>query len=319
MPDAPAAFARLLTIIQRLRSPDGCPWDHEQSPRTLRAALLEEAWECVSAIDNADDRNMEEELGDLYLLVTMMAWMKEEEGTFTVESALAHIADKLVRRHPHVFAGAARGNAEQVLVQWDAIKAQEKADRAAAGGFGAAAGGFGAAAGGFGAAAGDFRGATVKHAAGGAPSHPSSLDGVPASFPPLERAAKLQKKAAKAGFDWPGPQPVWDKIEEELGELRDAVQADAHSDIEAELGDILFSVVNLARLLRVDPALALHRTNMKFERRFREVERRLAAEGATPVESGLDRMDALWNQVKAEESASGDAESASGDAQRTSK
>ena len=304
MPDAPAAFARLLTIIQRLRSPDGCPWDREQSPRTLRAALLEEAWECVSAIDNADDPNMEEELGDLYLLVTMMAWMKEEEGTFTVESALAHIADKLVRRHPHVFAGAARGNAEQVLVQWDAIKAQEKADRAAAGGFGAAAG--------------DFRGATVKHAAGGAPSHPSSLDGVPASFPPLERAAKLQKKAAKAGFDWPGPQPVWDKIEEELGELRDAVQADAHSDIEAELGDILFSVVNLARLLRVDPALALHRTNMKFERRFREVERRLAAEGATPVESGLDRMDALWNQVKAEESASGDAESASGDAESAS-
>jgi uncharacterized protein YabN with tetrapyrrole methylase and pyrophosphatase domain len=346
MPDAPAAFARLLTIIQRLRSPDGCPWDREQSPRTLRAALLEEAWECVSAIDNADDRNMEEELGDLYLLVTMMAWMKEEEGTFTVESALAHIADKLVRRHPHVFAGAARGNAEQVLVQWDAIKAQEKADRAAEGGFSAveggfsaaeggfsaAAGGFSAAAGGFSAAAGgfsavegrfsaadgDFRDATVKHAGGGAPSHPSSLDGVPASFPPLERAAKLQKKAAKAGFDWPGPQPVWDKIEEELGELRDAVQADAHSDIEAELGDILFSVVNLARLLRVDPALALHRTNMKFERRFREVERRLAAEGATPVESGLDRMDALWNQVKAEESASGDAESASGDAESAS-
>jgi len=332
MPDAPAAFARLLTIIQRLRSPDGCPWDREQSPRTLRAALLEEAWECVSAIDNADDPNMEEELGDLYLLVTMMAWMKEEEGTFTVESALAHIADKLVRRHPHVFAGAARGNAEQVLVQWDAIKAQEKADRAAEGGFCIAEGGFSAAEGEFSAAegefsaaegefsaaSGDFRNATVKHAAGGASSHPSSLDGVPASFPPLERAAKLQKKAAKAGFDWPGPQPVWDKIEEELGELRDAVQADAHSDIEAELGDILFSVVNLARLLRVDPALALHRTNMKFERRFREVERRLAAEGATPVESGLDRMDALWNQVKAEESASGDAESASGDAESAS-
>ena len=131
MPDAPGAFARLLAIIQRLRSPDGCPWDREQSPRTLRAALIEEAWECVSAIDNADDPNMEEELGDLYLLVTMMAWMKEEEGTFTVESALAQIADKLVRRHPHVFARCRRGNAEQVLVQWDAIKAREKADRPA--------------------------------------------------------------------------------------------------------------------------------------------------------------------------------------------
>jgi tetrapyrrole methylase family protein/MazG family protein len=270
MPDAPGAFARLLAIIQRLRGPDGCPWDREQSPRTLRASLIEEAWECVSAIDNADDPNTEEELGDLYLLVTMMAWMKEQEGTFTVESALTHIADKLVRRHPHVFGGAARGNAEQVLVQWDAIKAQEKTSRAV-------------------------------------PA--SSLDGVPASFPPLEKAAKLQKKAAKAGFDWPGPEPVWDKIDEELGELRSALQAGAPVEIEAELGDLLFSVVNLSRLLEVDPALALHRTNVKFERRFREVERRLAEEGATPVEAGLVRMDALWNQVKAEES----------DAQNTSK
>ncbi len=268
MTDAPAAFARLLGIIQRLRAPDGCPWDREQTPRTLRAALIEEAWECVSAIDNADDPNIEEELGDLYLLVTMMAWMKEQEGAFTVESALAHIADKLVRRHPHVFAGSALGNAGEVLVLWDAIKAREK-------------------------------------------PRSSSLDGVPTSYPPLEKASKLQKKAAKVGFDWPGPEPVWDKIDEELGELRAAVQQGAPEEMEAELGDLLFSVVNLSRLLRVDPALALHRTNVKFERRFREVERRLAAEGASPSDAGLDRMDALWNQVKAEESASGSAENTS--------
>jgi MazG family protein len=239
--------------------------------------LIEEAWECVSAIDNADDANMEEELGDLYLLATMMAWMKEQEGSFTVESALTHIADKLVRRHPHVFGSAARGTAEQVLVQWDEIKAQEKAARPAAGASGASS----------------------------TQAVPSSLDGVPASYPPLEKAAKLQKKAAKVGFDWPGPQPVWDKIDEELAELRSAVASGSSSEMEAEIGDILFSVVNLSRLLRVDPALALHRTNVKFERRFREVERRLAEAGTGPAEAGLDRMDELWNQIKSEEPADG--------------
>jgi MazG family protein len=181
-------------------------------------------------------------------------------------------------------------------VRWDEIKAQEKA-------------------------------ATLAPASADAASHPpapqarvfSALDGVPGSFPPLEKAAKLQKKAAKAGFDWPSPQPVWDKIDEELGELRAALKIGFHAEIESELGDILFSVVNLSRLLHVDPALALHRTNVKFERRFREVERRLAAEGSRPSEAGLGRMDALWNQVKAAESASGDAQSASGGAQSTSK
>ncbi len=271
MPDEAGAFTRLFSIIQRLRGPDGCPWDREQSPRTLRAALVEEAWECVSAIDADDDPNMEEELGDLYLLVTMLAWMKEQEGAFTVESALGRISDKLVRRHPHVFAGGAGGNAAQVLRQWDAIKAQEKAGR-------------------------------------GKAAHASSLDGVPASFPTLERAAKLQGKAAKVGFDWPSPEPVWGKVDEELRELRAAVQGGSHTRTEEEIGDLLFSVVNLARTLRVDAALALHRTNVKFERRFREVERRLAAGGTAPAEAGLERMDALWNQVKLEESASGDAE-----------
>jgi MazG family protein len=128
---------------------------------------------------------------------------------------------------------------------------------------------------------------------------------VPASYPPLEKAAKLQKKAAKVGFDWPGPQPVWDKIDEELAELRSAVASGSSSEMEAEIGDILFSVVNLSRLLRVDPALALHRTNVKFERRFREVERRLAEAGTGPAEAGLDRMDELWNQIKSEEPADG--------------
>jgi tetrapyrrole methylase family protein/MazG family protein len=333
MLDAHDAFARLFTIIQRLRGPDGCPWDREQSPRTLRAALIEEAWECVSAIDVGDDANMEEELGDLYLLVTMMAWMKEQEGRFTVHSALTSIADKLVRRHPHVFAGAARGDADQVLVQWDQIKAAEKATKHSTGGAGSASGGAQSASGGAQSASGGAQSASggAQSASGGAHHHLSSLDGVPSSFPPLEKAAKLQKKAAKVGFDWPGPQPVWNKIDEELRELRAAVEAGDPPEIEAEMGDLLFSVVNLARLLRVDPGLALHRTNTKFERRFREVERRLAADGTRPAEAGLDKMDALWNQIKSEEpplgesvfggaeSASGGAESASGGAHSTSK
>jgi tetrapyrrole methylase family protein / MazG family protein len=303
MPDAAAgAFTRLFSIIQRLRGPDGCPWDREQSPRTLRAALVEETWECVSAIDAGDNKNMEEELGDLYLLVTMLAWMKEQEGAFTVESALRRISDKLVRRHPHVFAGGAAADTQQVLRQWDAIKAREKADRAEAGGAGAGSVG-----------------------SAGAEVRPSSLDGVPASFPALERAAKLQAKAAKVGFDWPSPEPVWEKIEEELVELRAALKEGSPSRTEEEVGDLLFSVVNLARLLHVNAALALHRTNVKFERRFREVERRLAAGGTAPAEAGLQRMDALWNQVKSEESAAGDdksaggAESASGGAHSASK
>jgi tetrapyrrole methylase family protein / MazG family protein len=288
---AAGAFERLFAIIRRLRAPDGCPWDRQQSPRTLRAALLEEAWECISAIDNADDPNLAEELGDLYLLTTMMSWMKEEEGAFTLESVLSGISDKLVRRHPHVFADASAGDPDQVLIQWDAIKAQEKS-RAAAGG---------------------------QRARTPSTAHPSSLDGVPTSFPPLERAAKLQKKAAKVGFDWPAPEPVWDKIDEELRELKDALGAapapdasTAAAQVEAEMGDLLFSVVNLARRLKVDPALALHQTNVKFERRFREIERRLAHQGTAPGEAGLERMDALWNQVKSEEPKGTDADAAGG-------
>jgi tetrapyrrole methylase family protein / MazG family protein len=262
--DAPASFERLYDIIRRLRGPGGCPWDLEQTPRTLRASLVDEVWECVSAIDSGDDRNLEEELGDLYLLVTMVSWMKEQEGAFTVASTLAHISDKLVRRHPHVFGSARSQTVERVLAQWEAIKATER---------------------------------------GSAEQDSSVLDRVPKSLPPLEKSTELQKKAAKVGFDWPGPQPVWRKIQEEIEEIQEALAAGESRKVEDEVGDLLFSVVNLARLLKVDPALALHGTNRKFDRRFREVERLLAAEGTTPKDAGLARMDELWNQVKAGESA----------------
>ncbi|HEY9594846.1 MAG TPA: nucleoside triphosphate pyrophosphohydrolase [Spirochaetia bacterium] len=263
MADTPASFQRLFGIIQRLRAPDGCPWDREQTPQSIRGNLIEEAWECIAAIDAGDDVNMEEELGDLYLIVTMMAWMKEQQGAFTVASTLEGISDKLIRRHPHVFGTAHASTPAEGIANWDRIKAQEKG-----------------------------------HAA---PTVPSALAKVGRGLPPLERSYELQKKAAKVGFDWPDASPVWEKIEEESGELRDAISAGDATAVEEEMGDLLFSLVNLSRLLKVDPAVALHRCNVKFERRFREVERRLIAEGSSPAEAGLARMDALWDQVKSEE------------------
>jgi tetrapyrrole methylase family protein/MazG family protein len=263
--DARDSFGKLLDIIRRLRSLDGCPWDRAQSPDTLRASLVDEVWECVSAIDSHDNHNLEEELGDLYLLVTMVAWMKEQEGSFSVSSTLDGIASKLVRRHPHVFGTADATSVEDVLSQWDDIKAGEHA------GLGTAA---------------------------------SALDAVPHSLPPLEKSTELQKKAAKVGFDWPGPEPVWSKIAEELVELREAIGSNDTRRIEEETGDLLFSVINLARLLHVSPSVALHGTNRKFERRFREVERRLSEQGSQPAGAGLARMDLIWNQIKEEERAS---------------
>ncbi len=260
-----SAFTRLAAIIRRLRAPDGCAWDREQTPSTLRASLVEEAWEAVSAIEAADDPNLREELGDLFLLVTMIAYMREQEGAFSVADVLDGICEKLIRRHPHVFSNARQQSVTGILEQWDRIKGEEKP--------------------------------------GGA--EPASvLDGVPGALPPLERAQEVQKRAAKVGFDWPSVEPVWDKLAEEMRELRAAATGGKQRAVEEELGDLAFTVVNLSRLMGVDASLALRAANQKFSRRFREVERRLASEGRTPAEAGLERMDAIWDQLKAEERAS---------------
>lgn len=255
------SFERLLGIVQRLRAPDGCAWDRAQSPSTLRANLVEEAWEAVSAIDADDAENLREELGDLYLLVTMIACMHAERSSFTVADVLEGIADKLVRRHPHVFGDAGPRSVHGILAQWERIKHEERG----------------------------------REGAG------SALDGIAGSLPPLERAAALQRKAAKVGFDWPAADPVWAKLAEEMGELREAAAAGDAARVEGELGDLIFTVVNLARLLGADPALALNRANDKFARRFREIERRLAASGIEPSTAGLEAMDAIWDQLRAEE------------------
>lgn len=262
MPDpARDSFERLLTVIRRLRAPDGCAWDRAQSPSTLRASLVEEAWEAVSAIDAGDAANLREELGDLYLLVTMIASMHAERSSFTVAEVLEGIADKLVRRHPHVFGDAEPRSVAGILAQWDRIKREEK----------------------------------------GGDGHGSVLDGIAGSLPPLERAAALQRKAAKVGFDWATADPVWTKLAEETDELRAAAAAGDAERVEDEIGDLLFTVVNLARHLGADPGLALNRSNVKFARRFREIERRLAESGRTPSEAGLEAMDRIWDQLRAEE------------------
>ncbi len=261
--DIPASFDGLVALVRRLRGPDGCPWDISQTPRTLRGGLVEEAWECVAAVDAGDDENLREELGDLLLDTALLAVVKEQEGAFSVEEVLRGVCDKIVRRHPHVFADAVADTPADVLVQWQRIKDGEKG-----------------------------------------PHRPASaLDGLPGSLPPLERAFAAQKKAAKVGFDWADAGPVWDKLHEEMGELHEAVASGDPARVEDEVGDLLFTVVNLSRLLKIDPSLALAATVRKFERRFRGVEQRLRAEGTPIGEAGLSRMDAIWNQLKAEERA----------------
>ncbi|MBN1242075.1 MAG: nucleoside triphosphate pyrophosphohydrolase [Spirochaetales bacterium] len=257
-----ASFDRLHSIVARLRAPDGCPWDREQTPATLRGNIIEEAYELVEAINEGDPAHVKEEAGDLYLLVTMVARMYEEGGSFTASDVLETISDKLVRRHPHVFGESDADTPDKVVAQWNDIKEKVEGRR----------------------------------------KKDSILDEVSRALPPLERAYKLQKKAAKAGFDWDVPEDVWAKAAEELEEARvEATAAHGEADrgrLEGELGDLLFSVVNVSRYLGVDPAVALHRTIEKFSTRFRHVEKRMAESGI-PMEKGrLEEMDRFWEEAK---------------------
>jgi tetrapyrrole methylase family protein/MazG family protein len=262
------AYQELYDIIVRLRAPDGCPWDREQTPRSMRSGILEEAYELVEAIDEGDSAHVLEEAGDLFLNASMVAYMYEEEGAFSVADSLGSIAEKLVRRHPHVFGDAKADSSEKVLKQWAEIKEKVEGRR----------------------------------------KKDSILDEVSKALPTLERAWKLQKKAAKVGFDWQDKAGVWAKAREELAEAEEvvmALEAEARLDsgpdarLEEEIGDLLFSVVNLARSHGVDPGLALARTNEKFSRRFRHVEKRMAETGAEMKADNLGLMDGYWNEAKA--------------------
>lgn len=262
-----SAFNRLYETIIRLRAPGGCPWDIEQTPKTLRETLIEEAYETVEAITDEDPEHVKEEIGDVFLNAAMLAYMYEQEGTFTVADSLESVSDKLIRRHPHVFgqtegfAGpgseGASDTAEKVLAQWDVIK----------------------------------RGVEGRRGA-------SILDEVSRGMPALERANKLQKKASKSGFDWKTLDDVWPKVDEELAELRTAVLSGDTSAIEDELGDLLFAIVNIARHLKVDPGVALTRTNAKFTRRFTYVEHAMKKAGLPLDKAHLGEMDVFWDEAK---------------------
>jgi tetrapyrrole methylase family protein/MazG family protein len=268
------AFAALYDTVVRLRAPDGCPWDREQTPESLRGDLIEETYECVEAIDEKDPAHIREELGDLFLLATMLSYMHEQEGLFSVEDTLRGITAKLIRRHPHVF-GEARGgslSSAEALRNWAKIKVEQE----------------------------------------GRKPKDGLLDGVSRALPPLDRAYRLQKKAAKAGFDWPDLGGVMDKLEEELEETRAAIAAREAAPgraaeagagaqqkaVEGELGDLLFSAVNLCRFLKVDPSVALQGANAKFVRRFSHVEKRMRETGRELGAGNLEAMDAFWEEAK---------------------
>ncbi len=262
-------ISRLTEIMAALRAPGtGCPWDLEQNFVSIAPYAIEEAYEVVDAIERGDMADLKDELGDLLLQVAFHAQMAREAGAFAFDDVVAAICDKLIRRHPHVFARAGALDSGAVAAQWSAIKAAENAARAAR--------------------------------SGDKPA--SQLDGVPLPLPALTRAVKLQEKAGKVGFDWANARLVLDKIREETAEveaeLSDRPDAAPSKALTEEIGDLLFVVANLARHAKVDPEQALRGANAKFERRFHHIEARLAEAGRTPGEATLDEMEALWGEAK---------------------
>jgi tetrapyrrole methylase family protein/MazG family protein len=254
-------FAELVDIMARLRGENGCPWDREQTSESIKPYLVEETYEVLEAIDEQDPVKLKEELGDLMLQIVFHAQMAEEAGAFTVRDVLAAINDKLVRRHPHVFGDVKVDTAQEVLFNWEQIKQTER-----------------------------------RRETGQA----SLLDGVPRELPALLRAHRLQEKASRVGFDWKEAQEVFRKVEEELAELRAAMQGQAAEQVEAELGDLLFALVNLSRFLAVNPEEALRKTIARFIARFRYIEEELARRGRSLRQASLEEMDALWAEAKAQ-------------------
>jgi MazG family protein len=260
-------FEALVRIMERLRAENGCPWDREQTHQTLKPFLIEEAYEVVEAIDEGDPKQIMEELGDLLFQVVFHAQLAAEQREFTVGQVLAATAEKMVRRHPHVFGDATASTAGEVLEQWEELKRKE------------------------------------RNAAAAAPV--SALDGVPRELPGLLRAQRLQDKAARVGFDWPEISGVTAKIEEELGELREAMRSAAPEEIEEELGDVLFSLVNLARFLNLSAEEALRKSTTRFTTRFQFIEEALQRDGRGLGEVDLEEMEQLWQQAKSARRSSG--------------
>lgn len=259
--DCGPGLRRLLDVVQRLRGPDGCPWDKEQTLKTLKPFLVEETYEVIDAIDSEDSARHHEELGDLLLQVVLQAQLRAEEGAFTFDDVADRLATKLVRRHPHVFGDVRVEGTQDVLRNWERIKAQEKSD---------------------------------------GQSRRSLLEGIPRHLPALQKAQRVQARAARVGFDWDDIADVIAKVDEELAETKDAIAQGNAAEVEEEIGDLLFAVVNLCRFVDVQSEDALRATVGKFTNRFAQVEQRLHAQGKELRDCTLAEMDTVWEAVKAE-------------------
>ena len=261
------AFDELVAVMARLRAPGGCPWDHEQTYASLAQYLLEEAYETFDAIHEADatgdTTNLREELGDLLLQVVFHSTIGAERGDFTVDEVAEGVAKKLVLRHPHVFGDAKLHRAQDVLDNWDKLKADERR-------------------------------------ASGKVERPleSILDEIPVHFPALLEGLKLTKRAAKVGFDWENAGQIFAKLDEEVAELKDAIERGETDNVESEIGDLLFVILNLARHLDIEPETALKRTNRKFRKRFKYIEDDLRSNGRSLESANLEEMDKLWTEAK---------------------
>ena len=270
----PANFKDLIELMDKLRSPDGCPWDREQTYATLAPMLLEEAYEAFEAVEEAHEgrpHELRDELGDLLFQIVFYAQVAKERGDFSIDDVTGAIHAKMVRRHPHVFADVSADDTATVLLNWEAMKAEE------------------------------------RRAAGKSERKDSLLDGVSSKAPALMEAHQLSTKAARVGFDWEKIEDIFAKLEEEIGELRAAIQTHVNSQSESdhtmvreEIGDLLFAATNIARHLQVEPEAALKLTNRKFRRRFGYIERVLNERGQTFDATSLDEMEALWQQAKRE-------------------
>src|SRR3954449_8970348 len=254
------SFDELVQLMQTLRGPNGCPWDRKQTLPSLKPFVIEESYEVVDAIDRADRAGLAEELGDFLLQAVFIAEITREEGSFDIYDAVTAIHDKLVRRHPHVFGDVEANDAEQVLVNWEKLKNEERKAE-----------------------------------------NKSVLAGVPQSLPALLKASRLTEKAARVGFDWRRTDDVFDKLSEEIAEVREAIDSGDQSNVHEELGDLLFTIANIARKLEVNAEEALQSTNRKFSRRFESMEKKVHGSGRNIDQLTLEEMDALWDKAKAAE------------------
>lgn len=273
-------FEKLVAVQKRLRAPQGCPWDREQTHATLRPYLIEEAYEVIDALDSGDDAKFAEEMGDLLLQVVFHSEIAREQQRFTVADVLREIHDKMVRRHPHVFGDVSARNSAEVLQNWERIKATERLDK----------------------------NVSTKNGAAKQQQKPASLlDGVSRGLPAVLQGLQLTRKAARAGFDWQDADGIFEKLREEMAEVRHALAEKDPKKAEEELGDLLFAAVNLARFVQVDPEIALKKANAKFQRRFMEMEK--AARQNDRTFDGMPREDkeSLWGAVKHGEKKTADA------------